>query len=78
MPADALIGLDEVEGSDEEEEEERAARAGTADELPCPYCGEELDAVGLLCHMDDEHPAEANARVSSPRVLGKDAIFTRL
>ena len=66
VPADALIGLDEVEGSDEEEEEERAARAGTADELPCPYCGEELDAVGLLCHMDDEHPAEANARVSSP------------
>ncbi|RLM99137.1 hypothetical protein C2845_PM06G31140 [Panicum miliaceum] len=54
---DALIGLDEVEGSDDDEEE----RAGMADELPCQFCGEELDAVGLLCHMDDEHHAEANA-----------------
>ncbi|CAD6267558.1 unnamed protein product [Miscanthus lutarioriparius] len=63
---DALIGLDEVEGSDEEEEEEeeeRAAGAGLGDELPCPFCGEELDAVGLWCHMDDEHHAEANAGV---------------
>jgi len=78
VPADALIGLDEVEGSDDEEEqEERPARAGMADELPCPFCGEELDAVGLLCHMDDEHHAEANAGVSSSRSLGKDAIFTR-
>ena len=70
--ADALIGLDEVEGSDEEEEEEeeeRAAGAGLGDELPCPFCGEELDAVGLWCHMDDEHHAEANAGVISSRSL---------
>ncbi|KAK8458305.1 hypothetical protein SEVIR_3G352000v4 [Setaria viridis] len=60
---DALIVLDEAEGSDEEEEE-RAAGVGVADELPCPFCGEELDAVGLLCHMEDEHHAEANAGFS--------------
>lgn len=63
---DALIGLDEVEPSDEEEdeeEEERAAGAGAGDELLCPFCSEELDAVGLWCHMDDEHRAEVNAGV---------------
>ncbi|CAL5093129.1 unnamed protein product [Urochloa decumbens] len=59
---EALIGLDEVEGSDEEEEE-RAAGAGAANELPCPFCGEELDAVGLLCHMEVQHHSEANAGV---------------
>ncbi|GJM95469.1 hypothetical protein PR202_ga12207 [Eleusine coracana subsp. coracana] len=64
---DALIGLEEVEGSDaeeedeEEEEEERAAAAG--DELPCPFCGEEFDAVGLYLHIDGEHHAEAKAGV---------------
>ncbi|CAN6338561.1 unnamed protein product, partial [Urochloa humidicola] len=57
---EALIGLDEVEGSDEEE---RAVGAGAANELPCPFCGEELDAVGLLCHMEVEHHSEANAGV---------------
>ncbi|RCV18867.1 hypothetical protein SETIT_3G337800v2 [Setaria italica] len=67
---DALIVLDEAEGSDEEEEEERAAGVGVADELPCPFCGEELDAVGLLCHMEDEHHAEANAGVC-PICAGK-------
>ena len=51
------------------EEEERAAGAGLGDELPCPFCGEELDAVGLWCHMDDEHHAEANAGVISSRSL---------
>ncbi|TKW28803.1 hypothetical protein SEVIR_3G352000v4 [Setaria viridis] len=66
---DALIVLDEAEGSDEEEEE-RAAGVGVADELPCPFCGEELDAVGLLCHMEDEHHAEANAGVC-PICAGK-------
>lgn len=76
MTADALIVLDEAEGSDEdeeEEEEERVAGVGVADELPCPFCGEELDTVGLLCHMEDEHHAEANAGVLSLRKL---AIFS--
>nr|CAB3462298.1 unnamed protein product [Digitaria exilis] len=59
---EALIGLDEAEGSDEEEEE-RAAGGGAADEIPCPFCGEELDEVGLWCHMEDKHHAEANAGV---------------
>ncbi|KAJ1265756.1 hypothetical protein BS78_08G099800 [Paspalum vaginatum] len=70
---DALIGLDEVEGTDEEdeeEEEERAAGVGLADELPCPFCGEEWDALGLWCHMDEEHHAEANAGVC-PICTGK-------
>jgi hypothetical protein len=72
VTADALIVLDEAEGSDEdeeEEEEERVAGVGVADELPCPFCGEELDTVGLLCHMEDEHHAEANAGVLSLRKL---------
>lgn len=61
---DALIGLEDLEGSDEDDDgEERAVGVGLADEMPCPFCGEELDAVGLLCHMDDEHHAEANAGV---------------
>jgi hypothetical protein len=73
--ADALIGLDEVEPSDEEEdeeEEERAAGAGAGDELLCPFCSEELDAVGLWCHMDDDHRAEVNAGViSSHSFMGR-------
>ncbi|KAL6846926.1 hypothetical protein ACP4OV_022779 [Aristida adscensionis] len=56
---DALIGLEEVEASDEEEDE----RAAAADELPCPFCGEEFDGVELYCHIDDEHHAEAKAGV---------------
>ncbi|XP_062203971.1 protein DEHYDRATION-INDUCED 19 homolog 2-like [Phragmites australis] len=52
---DALIGLEEVEGSDEEEE------AGAVDDMPCPLCGEEFDSVELFCHMDDEHPEETKA-----------------
>lgn len=64
--ADALIGLEEVEGSDaeedDEEEEERVA-AAAGGELPCPFCGEEFDAVGLYFHIDGEHHAEAKAGV---------------
>ncbi|XP_062202784.1 protein DEHYDRATION-INDUCED 19 homolog 2-like [Phragmites australis] len=58
---DALIGLEEVDGSDDEGEERAAA--GVVDELPCPFCGEEFDVVGLCCHIDDEHHAEASAGV---------------
>uniref|UniRef100_A0A9I9CQ14 Di19 zinc-binding domain-containing protein n=1 Tax=Cucumis melo TaxID=3656 RepID=A0A9I9CQ14_CUCME len=27
---------------------------------PCPFCQEEFDLVELCCHIDDEHPLEAN------------------
>jgi E3 ubiquitin-protein ligase KCMF1 len=57
----ALIRLEEVEGSNAEEEEEEWAMAG--DELLCPSCGEEFDVVGLYCHIDGEHHAEAKAGV---------------
>jgi hypothetical protein len=57
---DALIGLEEMEGSDvEEEQEERVA----GDELPCPFCGEEFNAIRLYCHIDGEHQAVAKAGV---------------
>lgn len=29
-------------------------------EYPCPFCPEEFDLVELCCHIDDEHPVEAN------------------
>ncbi|KAI5581032.1 hypothetical protein POPTR_008G213400v4 [Populus trichocarpa] len=28
-------------------------------EYLCPFCGEDFDVVGLFCHIDEEHPAEA-------------------
>ncbi|KAA8549118.1 hypothetical protein F0562_000802 [Nyssa sinensis] len=32
-------------------------------ELICPFCSEDFDLVGLCCHIDDEHPAEAQTGV---------------
>lgn len=29
-------------------------------EYSCPFCSEEFDLVELCCHIDDEHPLEAN------------------
>ncbi|KAE8677762.1 Protein DEHYDRATION-INDUCED 19-like protein 4 [Hibiscus syriacus] len=29
------------------------------EEFPCPFCSEYFDIVGLCCHIDDVHPAEA-------------------
>ncbi|KAF0887779.1 hypothetical protein E2562_004006 [Oryza meyeriana var. granulata] len=56
--ADALIGLEEAEGSDEEEE-----RGAAAAEVACPFCDEEFDGFGLCCHIEDEHQAENRAGV---------------
>jgi len=39
----------------------------------CPFCSEDFDVVGLFCHIDEEHPAEAKNGVSySYRVLLMD------
>ncbi|PKA52739.1 Protein dehydration-induced 19 like 3 [Apostasia shenzhenica] len=45
---DPYLTFVEMEG----EEESRA-------EFPCPFCDEDYDIVGLCCHIDDEHQAEA-------------------
>ncbi|TVU49848.1 hypothetical protein EJB05_01186 [Eragrostis curvula] len=63
---DGVIDLEDVEASDadedeEEDEDERPAAAGN--ELPCPFCGEEFDALGMYCHIEAEHPVEASAGV---------------
>lgn len=51
---DALIGMEEAEGSEGEEE---------AAEVACPFCDEEFDGFGLCCHIEDEHQAENRAGV---------------
>ncbi|XP_034910386.1 protein DEHYDRATION-INDUCED 19 homolog 4-like [Populus alba] len=28
-------------------------------EYICPFCGEDFDVVGLFCHINEKHPAEA-------------------
>ncbi|KAJ7977619.1 Protein DEHYDRATION-INDUCED 19 like [Quillaja saponaria] len=30
---------------------------------PCPFCSEDFDMVGLCCHIDEEHPVEADSGV---------------
>ncbi|MQM03544.1 hypothetical protein Taro_036323 [Colocasia esculenta] len=47
--ADPYMECEEVDGG---EDESRA-------EFACPFCAEEFDIVGLCCHIDDEHPEEA-------------------
>lgn len=32
-------------------------------EYACPFCEEDLDLVGLCCHIDDEHPYEDSSGV---------------
>uniref|UniRef100_A0ACD5XMP8 Uncharacterized protein n=1 Tax=Avena sativa TaxID=4498 RepID=A0ACD5XMP8_AVESA len=55
---DALMRLEEAEGTDEDEEE-----GGAEEELACPFCGEEFDGVGLCLHIDDEHHVQTKAGV---------------
>jgi len=50
--SDLCIDLEEFEGDDE-----------LKTEHPCPFCPEDFDLVGLFCHIDEEHPIEANAGV---------------
>ncbi|KAL0367780.1 UNVERIFIED_CONTAM: protein dehydration-induced [Sesamum radiatum] len=44
---------DVYRGDEFEEEEE------TRPEFLCPFCAEDFDVVGLCCHIDEEHAAEA-------------------
>ncbi|KAL3632736.1 hypothetical protein CASFOL_025720 [Castilleja foliolosa] len=46
--SEMLMGFEEIEMDED-----------THDEYPCPYCSEYFDIMGLCCHIDDEHPAEA-------------------
>ncbi|CAA2967621.1 Hypothetical predicted protein [Olea europaea subsp. europaea] len=48
LNAEMLMGFEEVDMDDDVREE-----------YPCPFCSEYFDIVGLCCHIDDEHPAEA-------------------
>ncbi|MBA0561542.1 hypothetical protein Golob_018360, partial [Gossypium lobatum] len=47
--SDMFMGFEEMDGEDDIREE-----------FPCPFCSEYFDIVGLCCHIDDEHPVEAN------------------
>lgn len=49
VEADLCIDLEEFEGDDELKAEHT-----------CPFCPEDFDLVGLWCHIDEEHPIEAN------------------
>lgn len=39
--------------------EETEAEQELKQEFLCPFCAEDFDVVGLCCHIDEEHPAEA-------------------
>lgn len=52
--AEMLMGFEEIDIADDDIREE----------YPCPFCSEFFDIVGLCCHIDDEHPVEANNGVS--------------
>ncbi|PPD97383.1 hypothetical protein GOBAR_DD05596 [Gossypium barbadense] len=47
--SDMFMGFEEMDGEDDIREE-----------FPCPFCSEYFDIVGLCCHIDDEHPVQAN------------------
>ncbi|GKU86915.1 hypothetical protein SLEP1_g1383 [Rubroshorea leprosula] len=32
-------------------------------EYPCPFCSEDFDLVEFCCHIDKEHPVEAESGV---------------
>ncbi|OVA07448.1 Drought induced 19 protein-like [Macleaya cordata] len=45
---DLYLAFEEIESDDD-------PRA----EYSCPFCSEDFDIIGLCCHIDDEHPIEA-------------------
>ncbi|XP_073143648.1 protein DEHYDRATION-INDUCED 19 homolog 6-like [Henckelia pumila] len=46
--AELLMGFEKIEADDDKREE-----------YICPFCSQYFDIIGLCCHIDDEHPAEA-------------------
>ncbi|KAK9161663.1 hypothetical protein Syun_008004 [Stephania yunnanensis] len=46
--SDLYIGFEEIDAEDDHRTE-----------FPCPFCAEDFDIIGLCCHIDEEHPAEA-------------------
>lgn len=46
---DLFLGYEEFDGVEDD----------LLAEFPCPFCSDDFDIVGLCCHIDDEHPAEA-------------------
>ncbi|XP_057964305.1 protein DEHYDRATION-INDUCED 19 homolog 4-like isoform X2 [Malania oleifera] len=58
---DHCFEFEEIE-DDEEEFEVDSSKA----EYPCPFCTEDFDIVGLCCHIDKEHPVEAESGVLLP------------
>lgn len=55
---DLYLGLDEIDGGGDD-----------GAEFPCPFCSEDFDIVGLCCHIDEEHPVEANTGVITSWIL---------
>ncbi|VFR01724.1 unnamed protein product [Cuscuta campestris] len=49
IDSEMLIGFEETDMVEDDVREE----------FPCPFCSEYYDVVGLCCHVDDEHPVEA-------------------
>lgn len=47
---DLYLGFEDIDGGEVEPQTE----------FPCPFCSEDFDIVTLCCHIDDEHPLEAN------------------
>ncbi|KAF2288291.1 hypothetical protein GH714_005838 [Hevea brasiliensis] len=66
--SDVFMGFEEIDGDDD-----------TREEFPCPFCSEYFDIVGLCCHIDDEHPMEANnGRKRKSRKGGHHSTLTLL
>lgn len=46
-------------GADPFGEEEIEGEEELRPEYTCPFCNEDFDMVGLCCHIDEDHAAEA-------------------
>lgn len=58
VEADLCIDWEEVEADDD-----------LKAEYPCPFCPEDFDLVGLCCHIDEEHPIEADYGVRNSYLI---------
>jgi len=44
-------------------------------EFSCPFCAEEFDIVGLVCHIDEEHQVEVKHGVTVLLISDLDLTF---